>query len=796
MYEDIKTACLYVRFSSHNQTEQSIEGQTRVCQEFCQRHNIKIVEIYADRATSASKNTEKRVSFLKMIKDSEKGLFDAVVVYKLDRFARSRYDSATYKYRLKKNGVQLISATENITNSPEGIILESVLEGMAEFYSAELSQKINRGMRESAYKHNSIGGALPLGYKTVDKKLVIDEKTAPIVREAFTMYAEGHSVAEICRIFNARGYKTSKGTEFGKNSFSKIFRNERYIGTYTYHDYRAEDTIPAIIDRDLWDRVQLRLKKVKNSPGRNKAKRVYLLSGKLFCGHCGESMNGNCNGNKYAFYECYGKKSKYNGCQKRNLRKEYIERLVAQDALSLLTDENIEHLATVACERNDYEIETGSPIPVIKDRIHQTEVSINNLTKAIETGATPDALVKRMVELEREKKDLSAQLKKEEELVVPLEKEQVIFWLEKFKDGDIEDEEFCRLLIDLFVNSVTAWDEDDDMLKVTIAYNLTSLPTKTYRLTKDGTLSDFADNSPAKLVRPVCLTASTVLVLGILFAVMFMMIPSLRESGEEFVQNIPLYVEEIGRWWTGVVQFAAKYNIVLPEYTIDSDLLIEKLTALISDEGSGILTVTWGAATSVLSVLVDVLLGLVFALYLLAKKEVVAAHLKKLVVTVLPQKKAQRLLSIASLTNQTFTNFVSGQLTEAVIIGVLCFFGMLILGIPYAGAVSAFVAVTALVPIFGAWIGGGLGAFLILLAEPGKALWFILFLLVLQQVEGNLIYPKVVGKSVGLPGLLVLMAVTIGGEAFGILGMLFSVPVCAVLYSLYLEFMKKASARH
>ena len=302
--------------------------------------------------------------------------------------------------------------------------------------------------------------------------------------------------------------------------------------------------------------------------------------------------------------------------------------------------------------------------------------------------------------------------------------------------------------------------------------------------------------APEKLTRPVCLSASTVLVLGILFAVVFMMIPSLRESGDEFIQNIPAYVEEIGRWWTGVVRFAAKYNIVLPEYAIDSDLLIEKVTALISDEGSGILTVTWGAATSVLSALVDALLGLVFALYLLAKKEVVAAHLKKLIVTVLPQKKAQRLLSIASLTNRTFTNFVSGQLTEAVIIGVLCFFGMLILGIPYAGAVSAFVAVTALVPIFGAWIGGGLGAFLIMLAEPGKALWFVLFLLVLQQVEGNLIYPKVVGKSVGLPGLLVLMAVTIGGEAFGILGMLFSVPVCAVLFSLYLEFMKKASTNH
>ena len=298
--------------------------------------------------------------------------------------------------------------------------------------------------------------------------------------------------------------------------------------------------------------------------------------------------------------------------------------------------------------------------------------------------------------------------------------------------------------------------------------------------------------APAKMARPVCLTISAVLMVGILFAVAFMMIPSLRESIDELIQNIPIYVDEIGRWWADAVHFAAKYNIVLPEYAIDSDMLIEKITAFINDKGSGIITVTWGAATSILSSLVDVFLAFVFALYLLAKKEVVAAHLKKLITTVLPQTRARRLLSIASLTNQTFTNFVSGQLTEAVIIGVLCFFGMLILRIPYAGAVSAFVAVTALVPIFGAWLGGGFGTFLILLAEPIKAMWFIIYLLILQQVEGNLIYPKVVGKSVGLPGLLVLVAVTIGGGAFGVWGMLFSVPVCAVLYNLYLEFMQKS----
>lgn len=298
--------------------------------------------------------------------------------------------------------------------------------------------------------------------------------------------------------------------------------------------------------------------------------------------------------------------------------------------------------------------------------------------------------------------------------------------------------------------------------------------------------------APAKMARPVCLTISAVLMVGILFAVAFMMIPSLRESIDELIQNIPVYVDEIGRWWADTVHFAAKYSIVLPEYAIDSDMLIEKITTFINDEGSGIITVTWGAATSILSGLFDVFLAFVFALYLLAKKEVVAAHLKKLITTVFPQTRAKRLLSIASLTNQTFTNFVSGQLTEAVIIGVLCFFGMLILRIPYAGAVSAFVAVTALVPMFGAWLGGGLGTFLILLADPIKAVWFVLYLLILQQVEGNLIYPKVVGKSVGLPGLLVLVAVTIGGGAFGVWGMLFSVPVCAVLYNLYLEFMQKS----
>ena len=243
--------------------------------------------------------------------------------------------------------------------------------------------------------------------------------------------------------------------------------------------------------------MQLRVGKIKNAPAKNKAKVVYLLSGKIFCGHCGSKMNGNCNAGNYCYYQCYGKKNGNVDCKKKNIRKEFIERLVAQDALSLLTDEYIEQIATIACEKNQHEIELDSALPTIRDRIHQVDLSLNHLLKAIESGSAPDMLVKRMGELEKEKKDLQAQAKKESEDIVELDKAQVIYWLEQFRGGSIEDEEFCRMLIDLFVNSVTVWDEDDNTYKVTVAYNLTSLPTKTYRLNKGGTLSDFASNAPA-----------------------------------------------------------------------------------------------------------------------------------------------------------------------------------------------------------------------------------------------------------------------------------------------------------
>ncbi len=486
---------LYMRYSSDRQTEQSIEGQRRICKEFCERNGYNIVDSYIDRATSAFKDTDKRLQFNKMIQDSDKQQWQAVVVYKLDRFARNRYDSATYKARLKKNGVRVISATENISDDPEGVILEAVLEGMAEFYSKELSQKIRRGMHESALKCHSIGGHVPLGYKIVDKKLQIYEPDAAIVREAFELYANGFTVAEICETFNNKGYRTAKGQGFNKNSFRSMFKNERYIGIYKYKDIRIEDGIPAIIDKDIFDIVQYKLKKNAEAPARGKAKVDYMLSQKLFCGHCGALMTAETgtgrHGGKFHYYTCSTKK-KTHTCDKKNIRKEYIERIVVEDALKFLNPETIEELADMAIAANKKDIEKNTIIPEIAAEIREIQKGIDNIIKMIEKGVSSDSLIKRINDLEAQKRDAEFRLADAQDALIVLDRDQVIWWLTTFSDGNIEDEDYRRRIIDLFVNSITVWDDPDGTYRITTTYNLTNSTKSTVKLSPppDGFVFD------------------------------------------------------------------------------------------------------------------------------------------------------------------------------------------------------------------------------------------------------------------------------------------------------------------
>lgn len=498
---------LYMRYSSDRQTEQSIEGQRRVCVAFCEQQGFNIVREYVDRATSAFKDTDKRTAFNQMIKDSDKQLWEGVVVYKLDRFARNRYDSATYKAKLKKNGVRVISATENISDNPEGVILEAVLEGMAEFYSKELAQKITRGMYESASKGYNIGGHVPLGYKLENKKLVVDEATATIVQEAFEYYANGMTVAEICDIFNKKGYRTAKGSEFNKNSFSAIFKNEKYIGIFRYKDIYIEDGVPAIVSKELFDAVAKRLKKNAQAPSRGKAKVDYLLAQKLFCGHCGAVMQGDSGTSKtgaiHNYYTC-GKRKRFHACDKKSLQKEFIERAVVEDVITLLTPEVIEQLADMAIKQNQIDVENDTLIPALEQELRDVEQGISNLVKMVEKGVQSDTLLNRLNDLEKQKKDVERRLMFAQDDIIILEREHVVWWLSKFCNGDIEDEEFRKRIIDLLVNSVTVWDEPDGYYKITTVYNLTDNNSKTYRISSSGKSSDLSGQLPPKRKSRLC----------------------------------------------------------------------------------------------------------------------------------------------------------------------------------------------------------------------------------------------------------------------------------------------------
>lgn len=286
-----------------------------------------------------------------------------------------------------------------------------------------------------------------------------------------------------------------------------------------------------------------------------------------------------------------------------------------------------------------------------------------------------------------------------------------------------------------------------------------------------------------KLKRPLCLLLSTVIIGGVIFILLFMVVPEIRNTALMIIDMFPQYMVQIERWWADLSDVLMDFAIVLPQPELNLSEIGKVAGDFLWKSGQSFVGKTVDITTSIFSVMFNVILGLVFAFYVLSQKEKLGRNLKKVIFAFLSGEKAESVLNFFALTNRIFTSFVTGQLTESVIIGSLCFLGMVILRMPYAPMISVLVGFTALIPVFGAFIGTGVGAFLILMVNPIKALWFILFIVVLQQVEGNLIYPKVVGKSVGLPGIWVLAAVTIGSSAFGVLGMLLAVPVCSVIYS-------------
>lgn len=486
-------AVIYARYSSDRQTEQSIEGQLRECYAFAKANDIAVIDTYIDRAISGK--TDNRPAFQKMIEDSAKRQFQAVIVYRLDRFTRNRYDSAIYKARLKKNGVKVLSAMENLNGSPESIIMESLLEGMAEYYSVELSQKITRGMRENALKGKALGGQRVLGYKVnSDCYFEIDETTAPVVVDIFKLYSSGKTVKEICDILNARGVKTARGGAFNKNSLHTILTNKKYIGIYKTKYGEIVGGIPAIIDKELFEMVALRMEQNKKAPARAKAEINYLLSTKLFCGKCRSAMVGESGtsktGKKYYYYACV-KKKREKACDKSNVKKDWIEDLVIQRTVTdILKDDVIDKIADRLVELQKAEAAESGTMLYLENSLAEIQVSIKNIMTAIEKGIITESTKTRLTELEDEKRNVEIEIAKESIARRIISREQIIYWISSFKDGNITSEKYRQQLIDTFVHAVFVYDD-----KIVITYNYSGE-------NNTATISDLDLSSPPNSQNP------------------------------------------------------------------------------------------------------------------------------------------------------------------------------------------------------------------------------------------------------------------------------------------------------
>ena len=452
------TGIIYARYSSDNQREESIEGQLRECREFAERNGIKVIGTYIDRALSAK--TDHRPEFQHMIKDSIKQLFDVVIVWKLDRFARNRYDSAHYKRILKKNGVKVISAKEIISEGSEGILLEAMLEGYAEYYSVELAEKVKRGLKENALKGKANGGLRTFGYYVdKDRHMQLEPVTAPIVAEIFTLYADGKKMTVISDELNKRGIHTNYSKQFSINAVQRILSNRKYMGEYQFGDVVIPDTIPAIVTKELFEKVQEIMIKNKRAPARHKAEDDYLLTTKLFCGKCGAMMNGESGTSmtlaKYRYYKCVSVRRRK--CDKKTVKKDFIENKVIQKIIEFLDNEKeVERLIDSLYNLQSQE---NSKIPRLQEQLANTIKRIANLIEAAEQGFFSESSKIRLTELEDTKNKLEINILEEQIRKPLLTREQIAFGIYKFRNLNLSTREGKQRIIDSFINAIYLYDD-------------------------------------------------------------------------------------------------------------------------------------------------------------------------------------------------------------------------------------------------------------------------------------------------------------------------------------------------
>ncbi len=473
--EYAQNAVLYCRYSSDKQTENSIDAQLRACKAYCDNKGLRVVGEYIDRAISGT--TDHRPDFQRMIADAKKQQFAFIIVYRFDRFARNRYDSALYKKDLEALGIRVLSTEESIGVGDEGIILESIYEAMAESYSRRLSKVVTRGMRETAMKGLSTGGNLTYGFRIEDHRITVDEKAAPAIVYAFEAYAGGMNKKPIADELNRRGYRTKTGKPFNISAVHNILIKNCYTGNYGFLD--IERPVPAIVSPELVKKVHARIEKEKKNYGHKTSDIVYSLSGKLFCGYCGAAMIGDSgtsrSGERHAYYTC-GARKKSHACNKKSEKRGFIEWYVCEQTIErVLGEYNIPKVAKRVEDLSKKEMQSDD-IKQLEKRIADIEKELDEAADSLMATRNP-AILKRINEkadlleaqrIEAETELTEIRLRRELNITAPT----VESFLRSFEKGDLLNEDFRRHLINTLISGVYLFDD-----KVVIYYNINGFKT-------------------------------------------------------------------------------------------------------------------------------------------------------------------------------------------------------------------------------------------------------------------------------------------------------------------------------
>ena len=456
-----RTAVAYARYSSAGQRDVSIDQQLADIRAYAEREGFVLVHEYADHAKSGFRHVEQRTAFQAMISAAEKGRFDTILCWKVDRFGRSRADSAIYKKQLEKHGVSVRYVMENLPDGAAGFLTEGMLETIAEWYSRNLSENVKRGMNDNARK--CLYNGMPFyGYSGVrGEKYTINEEQAAVVRQIFDLYVRGYSMMEILRQLGAAGILAENGKAFTINRIYNILSQERYLGIYIFGEYRIPGGMPAIIDEATWKKAQVMREKTGRHIEKNNVE--FLLTGKAFCGHCGKPMIGDSGTSKthttYYYYSCQNHKNR-TGCDKKSVRKDALEDFVIDFLMeNVLSGPEMERIADAVYNHQQKERE-ASPLRAMQKELASVERKISNINDAIADGVWSASTAAKLKELE------SAAAKLQQSIVTTeykeslfLDRDDILYFLTGFSRLDRKDPDNRRTLVRLFLNAVYVYDD-------------------------------------------------------------------------------------------------------------------------------------------------------------------------------------------------------------------------------------------------------------------------------------------------------------------------------------------------